>query len=186
LRWFGRPEKYRYGYNTLWIHVERDGTWYLLKITVFLDDMYRVVGALKAFAPHLLTPYRRMRPYIHVDPTPARFAEQDIHGVWTLLDRVSLYLMPLYLVLFDGEKVSQQIALDRITQVSGIKRLDDEGGVVRFRKRSSEGEKEYAFALDNYVEFAEALSEAAKRSLEMPTEIISRKKKKSDEDTGDE
>lgn len=190
VRWFGRPEKYHKSQNNkLWIHVEYDAKpekyskWEIIEISTSLEMMYRIVGMMKAFTPHLETPYRRHRPYIHVDPVPAQFAEQDIHGAWTLLDQTSLYLMPLYLVLLDGERVTQKIALDKIKQVSAVKRMDDDGGVVRFRKRL-EGVQEdiqYAFALENYVSFGESLGEAAKRSLEMPLEIISRKKKKSDD-----
>lgn len=189
VRWFGRPEKYQQTQNNaLWLHVEREAhkkysTWEIVEISAHLDLMYRLVSMMKAFTPHLETPYRRHRPYIHVDPLKARFAEQDIHGAWTLLDETSLYLMPLYLVLLDGERVTQKIALENVKQVSAVKRLDGHGGVVRFRKRLDgvQEDIQYAFALENYVEFGEALGEAAKRSLETPVEIISRKKKKSDD-----
>lgn len=175
LRWFGRPQKYNpIGRNELWMHVERDGYWYLLKVNQYYNETLNVVRALKQIAPELVTPYRRRRPYVHLGVVAARRAEQDLYGAWTLHEPVTLYLMPLYLVVLDNGIVQRKLALETVTQVASVDRLDAEGGVVRFL---AAGEA-LAFAVDEHRQFAEQLAEAAKRSLEQPLEIYERKGKK--------
>lgn len=178
LRWFGRPQKYEQVFprNELWLHIERDERWLLVKVTrLHYSDVLRLVRALKQIAPpDIVTAYRRQRPYIHIDPTFAQRAEQDIYGAWTIHEPIRLYLMPLHLVLMnlDGT-VAGKIPLATITQVHAVRRMDAEGGVVRFRS----GDQIIAYALDDYPGFALALAEAAKRSLEAPPEFIGLKKK---------
>jgi hypothetical protein len=179
IRWFGRPQKYHvYGRNELWLHVERDGQWYLVKIKQYYTDTQDTVRALKSLLPHLVTPYRRQRPYIHYGTIEAREAEQAITGEWTLLEPVRLYLMPLYLVLMDRANVRRTLPLETVTHVASIDRLDAPGGVVRFRAAG----EQIAFAVEDHHAFGEALAEAAKRSLEQPLEVYGRKGKKGKED----
>jgi hypothetical protein len=185
LRWFGRPKKYGYGWNRIWLHAEIDGQWLLIKLRLGREPMRLLVRALKEIAtPEQVTAYRRRRPYIHYGPITAQPATQDMLGAWSLDGPVSLYLMPLSLVVLDGTTVRQTVALAAIQGVSAIRRADRPGtaGLVRFE---ADG-KPLAYALDSYETFATLLGEAARRTLENPVEWLGRKKKKSDEPDDDE
>ena len=173
LRWFGRPRKYEY-INELWLHFESAGRWQLVKMRLTYTDTLRHVRALKTLAPGLVTPYRRRRPYIHYGPVAARAATQDLYGAWTLHEAVDVYLMPLHLLLLDGPQVRATIPVATVTHVRGVPRLDAAGGVVRFQA----GETTHAFAVADYRPLAEALAEAARRSLEQPLELLDAKRKK--------
>jgi hypothetical protein len=173
LRWFGRPRKYEY-VNELWMHFERGERWQLVRLRLTYTDTLRHVRALKTLAPGLVTPYRRRRPYIHYGPLAARTATQDLYGAWTLHEALSVYLMPLHLVLLEGARVQTTIPIETVTHVRGVPRLDAPGGVVRFQT----GETVHALAVESYRPFAEALAEAARRSLEQPLELLDTKRKK--------
>jgi preprotein translocase subunit Sec61beta len=179
LRWFGRPEKYHPGANEIWLHVERDGGWLVVKARLSQYKMRGLVRAMKEIMPpDLITAYRRQRPYIHYGPVRAQSAAQDMLGAWTLGDPVSLYLMPRFLVKLVGPTVCSLIPLETVQQVSAIQRLDQPGaaGLIRFVV----SEEIHAYALDQHESFAAALAEAAKRTLEDPV-LWQRKKKKPDE-----
>jgi hypothetical protein len=174
LRWFGRPDIYKLGRNRLWLHVDQAERWHLIHMEPYQSTVARLVQALKLFAPLLETPYRRQRPYIHYGPVSARRATQDLYGVWTLHEAVDLYLMPLHLVLLDGETVRATLPVNAVTQVRGVQRVDAPGGVVQFEVSGTR----YAYAVERYRELAESLAEAAKRSLEQPLEMLDGKRKK--------
>ncbi len=179
LRWFGRPEKYTSGVNEIWLHAEVNGEWALVQLRLYRSQMQTLVRALKEIAtPEQVTAYRRHRPYIHSGPVSARAAMQTILGAWKLEQPVDLYLMPAFLVMLEGTRVQRLFPLHTIQQIAAVERLDRPraAGLVRFEY---EGEN-FAFALEHYAEFAEALAEAAKRTLEDPLQW-QRKKKKSDD-----
>lgn len=181
LRWFGRPEKYTPGSNTIWLHVERPEGWFVLKFSMQRAAMAELVAALKAVAaPELVTAYRRRRPYVHAGPVMARPAQQDIHGAWSLAAPLTLYLTPRFLLLLDGERVLRTLPLEAVQQIGALRRIDQPmaDGLVRFRAE----EEPFAFALPGYEAFAASLAEAAKRTLEAPLE---RKQKDKDEDEED-
>jgi hypothetical protein len=178
LRWFGRPKKYHYGTNEMWLHVEQRGQWHLIRLRLARETMMDLVRALKQVAaPELVTAYRRQRPYIHQGPLVAHPATQDVLGAWSLGDPVSLYLMPRALVLLAGAQVQRVLPLEQIQQISAIRRLDQPGaeGLVRFEIAG----EPFAYALPGHDTFAAALAEAAKRTLEDPV-LWQRKKKKGD------
>lgn len=178
LRWFGRPQKYHYGTNEIWLHAETAGEWRLIKLRLGQMQMRALVRALKAIASSEQTAaYRRRRPYLHAGPVTAHPATQDMLGAWTLDDPLTLYLTPLYLVLLRGSRVRRAIPLEQIQSISAIDRLDAPGaaGLVRFE---ANGET-LAFSLDDHRGFASLLGEAARRTLEDPVEW-QRKKKKPD------
>ncbi|MBA3870659.1 MAG: hypothetical protein H0X30_16085 [Anaerolineae bacterium] len=167
IRWFGRPEVYSPGRNELWLHVERKREWILVKLWLGHDPMMDFIRALKPLVdPDLVTAYRRRRPYIHYGPTEAQPAEQDIHGAWTLETAVTLYLMPRYLLILHDDAVQTLIPLESVQQIGALRRLDapDANGLVRFQT----AEAHYAYALKDYEAFANALADAAKRTLEAP------------------
>ena len=179
IRWFGRPKKYTNGANEIWLHIERDAVWKLLKIRLSREFMQQFVRALKTIvAPELVTAYRRARPYIHAGPVRAQPADQDIHGAWSLQESVDLYLMPRFLVILKGETVLRTLPLETVQQIGALGRLDQPGaqGLVRFRAE----DEPFAFALPRHEEFAALLAEAAKRTLEMPLER--KQKNKLDDD----
>lgn len=183
LRWFGRPDKYHYGTNTMLLHAEIGGQWLVIRLRLWRSDMKALVRALKVMATEdLVTAYRRRRPYIHRGPIPAHPASQDMLGVWTLEDPLTLYLMPLHLVQLDGLTVRRTIPVSAIQQVQALRRVDapHAPGLVRFE---TNGES-LAFSLDEHENFAAALAEAAKRTLEDPV-LWQRKKKKVDADLED-
>lgn len=178
VRWFGRPEKYTPGLNSIWLHIERPDGWFVLKLTMQRSAMAEFVAALKAVvAPELVTAYRRRRPYVHAGPVTARPADQDIHGAWSLADAVTLYLTPRFLVILSGRQVLRTLPLEAVQQIGALRRIDQPqaDGLVRFRAE----EEPFAFALPAYESFAASLAEAAKRTLEAPLE---RKQKGKDED----
>lgn len=179
LRWFGRPKIYASsGPNTIWLHVEREGQWWLLKLRLSRVAMQGFVRALKQIAtPEQVTAYRRRRPYVHAGPVRAEPATQDLLGAWTLGAPVTLYLTPLHLVVLEGARVQRAIALDRVQNVSAVQRLDrpNAAGLLRFEV---EGER-LAFALADHERFAAQVAEAARRTLEDPV-LWQRKKKKDD------
>ncbi|MEO8612501.1 MAG: hypothetical protein ABI690_31685 [Chloroflexota bacterium] len=180
IRWFGRPQKYTDGDNEIWLHIEREGTWKLLKIRLSRSSMQDFVRALKTIVkPELVTAYRRARPYIHAGSVRAQPADQDIHGAWSLEALIDLYLMPRFLVILKGESVLRTVPLEAIQQIGALQRLDQPGaqGLVRFRAE----DEPFAFALDKHAEFAALLAEAAKRTLEAPPER-KQKNKLDDED----
>jgi hypothetical protein len=169
LRWFGRPQKYHDGMNEMWLHIESGQGWLLVKLTLHRYTMQRFARELKLVTtPELVTAYRRRRPYIHAGPRPAQPATQDIHGAWTLGDPVSLYLMPLHLLILDGTQVLRVLALEGIQQIGALHRLDAPraDGLLRFRAE----EADFAFALQDHETFAQSLAEAARRTLEAPLE----------------
>jgi hypothetical protein len=181
VRWYGRPKKYSSGRNEIWLHIEGDAGWMLLKIGLYQEPMRDLVRILKAVtAPELAVAYRRRRPYIHAGLVKAQPATQDIHGAWTLAEKVDLYLMPRFLVLLTGEQVARKIALETVQEIGALRRLDQPraDGLVRFRT----GEETLAFALREHEGFGQALAEAAKRTLEAPIEQKQKGKKDDDWD----
>jgi hypothetical protein len=98
-----------------------------------------------------------------VDAQPA---EQDIHGAWTLESAVLLYLMPRYLLVLHDEAVQTLIPLESVQQIGALRRLDapNANGLVHFQT----AEAPHAYALKDYEAFANALADAAKRTLEAP------------------
>jgi len=177
IRWFGRPEKYSPGLNNLWLHLEIGDGWHLLKFRLYQGLTQDLVRGFKAVASdELITAYRRRRPYIHAGPVDGQPATQDIHGAWTLDEPVTLYLMPRFLVILCNTAVLRKLPLETIQQIGAFRRLDQPNahGLVRFRAE----EETLAFALDKHDAFAEALAEAAKRTLEEP--IMQKQKKKAD------
>lgn len=191
LRWFGRPVKYHDGRNELWLHVEEGDTWRLVKIKTWRYAMHDIVRAIKQIVPpELVTAYRRHRPYVHAGPVKAQPAEQDIYGAWSLDAPVSLYVMPLYVVLLQGSAVVRTLPLDRIEQMAALRRLDkpDADGLVSLTVQGerSPGEtlpgEKLAFAISDYERIAAAISEAAKRSLEQPVRQKQKKKDASEAD----
>jgi hypothetical protein len=185
IRWFGRPQKYTDGENEIWLHIEREAErseWKLLKIRLPRGAMQDFVRALKTIVtPELVTAYRRARPYIHAGSVKAQPAEQDIHGAWSLEERVDLYLMPRFLVILRGASVLRTVPLEAVQQIGALQRLDQPvaQGLVRFRAE----EETFAFALDKHAEFAALLAEAAKRTLEVSLER--KQKNKLDDDDYD-
>jgi hypothetical protein len=177
LRWFGRPVKYHNDRNELWLHFEQNREWKLVKLRLWRHPMQDMIRALKTVTPpELVTAYRRHRPYIHQGPISAQPAEQNIYGAWALDDPVSLYVMPLYVVILRGREVLRLLPLERIWQIAALRRLDEPeaDGLVSL---NFEGEK-LAYAVKDYEGVAAAISEAAKRSLEEP---VMQKQKKKDE-----
>ncbi|MBN1563299.1 MAG: hypothetical protein JXA10_05640, partial [Anaerolineae bacterium] len=97
---------------------------------------------------------------------------------WELGHTVDLYLTPAFLVVLAGAKVQRIYPLHLIQDIAAVERMDRPraAGLVRFQIE----DERLAFALDRHAEFAEALAEAAKRTLEDPLQW-QRKKKKPDE-----
>ncbi|MBI1279123.1 MAG: hypothetical protein GC179_13425 [Anaerolineaceae bacterium] len=167
IRGFWRPQSYASGMNELWIHVERKREWVLVKLWLGREQMMEFIRTLKPMVePEMVIAYRRQRPYIHYGPLLAQPAEQDIHGAWTLEPTISLYLMPRYLLILHDDAVQQMIPLEAVQQIGALRRLDapQANGLVRFQT----AEAHYAFALKDYEAFANALADAAKRTLEAP------------------
>ena len=181
LRWFGRPQKYQSGTNEIWLHLERDNHWTLLKIKLSRAAMQDFVRALKSLAPpELNTAYRRTRPYVHYGPLRVQPAEQDIHGAWVLDTPITIYLMPLHMVILKNADVLRVIPLERVQQVAALRRIDQPNadGLASF---NLDGEI-FAFASKDYQALAEAIADAARRSLETP---LMQKQKGKDEDEDD-
>lgn len=167
LRWFGRPKKYQAGNNHIWLHLEHEGHWLLLELRLYKTEMQDLVRAIKTITHEtMVKAYRRQRPYLHYGPTTAYPGVQDIYGAWTLGKEVSLYIMPLYVVILDGDQVLRVLPLSDIQQIMALPRLDapTKDGLVRFRV----AEEAMAFAIEQHQLFADKLAEAAKRSLEEP------------------
>ncbi len=191
LRWFGRPHKYTSGKNELLIHAALDGGWHVIRLALTRLPMQALIRALKEVAtPNQVTAYRRRRPYVHHGPITAQPATQDVLGAWTLSGPVTLYLMPLFLVVLDGPAVLRVIPLDRVQNVSAIRRIDQPqaAGLVRFEIGAGEAvaKEAVAFALDHHEALAAALAEAAKRTLEDPVTWQRKKKKAGADDDDDE
>ncbi len=190
LRWFGRPHKYQPGKNVIWLHLEQDGRWLLLHLETERHAMQKLVRALKQIAtPQQVNAYRRQRPYMHLGPLTTQAAEQDLYGVWTVFPPLlALYLTPAMLVLLENGRVRRALPLEHVQQIEAMRRLDDPTapGVVRFRYDAADGQaipERLAYTLPEYAEFAAALAEAAKRTLETPPVFYG--KKKADEEDED-
>jgi hypothetical protein len=178
LRWFGRPIKYHPRSNEIWIHAEVAGRWQILKVSVWRTEMYKIVRSLKAIAtPEQITAYRRRRPYIHYGPILTEPATQEITGEWVLEQPVTLYLTPAHLAILDGVRVLRTIPLEIVQRIGALHRLDapQANGLARFQV---EGET-MAFSVSNHTALAEALAEAAKRTLEEP--VLQKRKSKDDD-----
>jgi hypothetical protein len=176
LRWFGRPEKYHDGRNELWLHAQQADSWTLTKLRTSRYGMADIVRAIKAIVPpEMLTAYRRKRPYIHYDPVIAYPAQQDIYGAWNLADPLTLYVMPLYLVLLQSNKIHRVLPMEHIQQIAALQRIDNPtaDGLLTL----AVNDEKLSFAVPNHEQVAAAISEAARRSLEQP--VVH--KKKSDE-----
>lgn len=193
LRGFWRPEKYTAGVNEMWIHAEHTQTWRILKLRIHKYEMEKLVRAMKAVStPEQVKAYRRRRPYPHLLTDDTYPAKQALTGVWELGKPVSLYIMPLMLVVLHQNRVLETITLAAIQDIAALKRMEggEPEGLVRFTivYDSSDSEdtraEQRAFALQNYESWATALAEAAKRTLEEP---IQRKRKgKHDADYDDD
>jgi hypothetical protein len=183
LRWFGRPVKYHDGRNEIWLHYQLGDTWQVVKLRLNRYSMADLVRALKQFAaPELVTAYRRRRPYVHFGPVRVHPAEEDIYGAWTLSDPISLYVMPRYILLLDGERVLRLLPLEQTRKVAAARRIDqpDADGLATFEAV----EDSFAFAGKDYQALAQAIAEAARLSLEAPL-VQKQKGKKDDEDDED-
>jgi hypothetical protein len=173
LRWFSRPPNTHLNdHSDMILHFERGGRWYELTLHLRNYDGERLLDALETLALTLRPP--SYHPYVHYGPVTGQPAQQAQTGEWTLLKSITLYLMPVYLVVLRDGLVERKIPVDSITHVASIPRLDAPGGVVRFRVAG----EDLAFTLDDYEAFAVSLAEAAKRSLDAPLEVIERKGKK--------
>jgi len=183
LRWYGRPVKYHDGRNELWLHFEQDGRWYLVMARMSRYWMADLVRAVKEYGtPQLVTAYRRHRPYVHYGAVRVEPAEQDIHGAWTLQDPLLLYVTPAQIVLLRDTQVLRVLPIEQVQQIAALRRIDrpEADGLVVF---NAEGEK-FAFAHNNYEALAQAIAEAAKRSLEVP--LLQKQKDKDDGEPEDE
>lgn len=174
IRWFGRPEKYATSDNETRLHFETDAGWQVVRLWLTKSQTMELIRALKQItSDELITAYRRRRPYVHVEPTQAFPASQDIHGAWTLAPPIQLYVMPRCIVILNGQTVLRTIALEEVQDIGAVRRLDaSSGGLVRFRAEN----ETFAFAVEYYDIFAQSLAEAAKRTLEMPIERKSKSK----------
>lgn len=182
LRWFGRPQKYHDGENELLIHLQITGSagaaWQRLELRSSRYEMTTLIRAMKQIAtPEQITAYRRRRPYVHYGPLPAVRAEQDIYGAWELGAPVTVYLTPAFLVILNGTQVERALPLAQVQSIEARRRLDapTADGLVRFRV----GEETLTYATSEYEALAQALAEAARRTLEAP---IARKQKKKEDD----
>ncbi len=180
LRWFGRPVKYHQGRNEIWLHFQTEAGWQVIKVRLNRSAMAALVRALKEYAlPELVIAYRRRRPYVHYGEARVQPAEQDIHGAWTLGDPLLLYVTPVQIVVIEQARVLRTIPLAQVQQVAALRRLDrpNADGLATF---NASGEK-FAFACKEYQALAQAIADAARRSLEMPL-LQKQKGKESDED----
>lgn len=194
IRWFGRPHKYRNDGvpQEMRIHVQRKTGWYIYEVWLTKHYMVQLVRAMKQIvSPELVKAYRRRRPYVHFGPREVCMAKQTIHGEWELSEPYTAYLTPLELVFLVGPEVVQRFSVAEVQDIQLVRKLDetqrrrfgqrDDGvaeGIMRFRV----GDVTHAMALRRYDEFAEALAQAAKRSLEEP---VTRKQKLKDDDDDD-
>lgn len=186
LRWFGRPVKYHDGRNEIWLHYEDEAAdrWQVVELRLNRYAMADLVRALKGFAaPELVTAYRRHRPYVHHGPVRVQPAEEDIYGAWMLHEPLSLYVMPRFIVLLDGERVVRRLPLEQTRKVAASRRIDQPNadGLVTFEAI----EDTFAFACKEYQALAQAIAEAARLSLEAPL-VQKQKGKKGDADDWDE
>ncbi|MEO8392420.1 MAG: hypothetical protein ABI700_05445, partial [Chloroflexota bacterium] len=177
LRWFGRPVKYHNGRNEIWLHYQQDDGWQVVKLRMYSGAMADWVRMFKEFSTlELITAYRRHRPYVHYGPVRVQPAEEDIHGAWTLQDPVSLYVMPMQMIVLRGTEVLRTIPLKQVTQIAAMRRIDrpKADGLVRFTIDN----EPLAFACKEYQALGQAVAEAAKRSLEQP--LMQKQKGKKD------
>lgn len=180
---FWRPVKYQDGLNEIWIHTQIGVTWAILKLSLQKTEMQKLIRAMKAITTEeQIKAYRRRRPYIHREPAIAYPAKQTLQGEWELYDPVTLYLMPLALVILQEETVKQVLLLADMQQIAALRRMEggEPAGLIRFAL----GEADYAFATNAYEAWAHDLAEAAKRTLEEP--LQRKRKSKSDDDEEDE
>jgi hypothetical protein len=183
LRWFGRPRKYHTGRNEIWLHFQLEDRWQVVKLKMYPGAMPDWVRMFKEFATlELITAYRRHRPYVHYGPVRVQPAEEDIHGAWTLQDPLSLYVMPMQMILLQGTKVLRAIPLTQVTQIAAMRRIDQPkaDGLVRF----TVDHEPLAFACKEYQALGQAVAEAAKRSLEQP--LMQKQKGKAEADDEDD
>lgn len=182
LRGFWRPVKYTAGENEIWIHAQIGDGWHILKLTLYQYEMQKLVRALKEIGTEeQVTAYRRRRPYLHIGLTQAFPATQTLTGAWELSQAIQLYIMPLYLLVFDADTVQTSYNLAKIQDIGALKRMEGgkPAGLVRFFYEN----ELRAFAMDDYEAWAASLAEAAKRTLEEP--VIRKQKSKDDEDDFD-
>lgn len=180
VRWFGRPQKYTDDgeLQEMMIHVERKEHWHTYHLFTTKHDMVRLVREMKGIlSADLVTAYRRRRPYVHYGPTDVRTSKQDIYGAWTLSEPYTRYLTPLNIVFLAGKFVVKQMPIGEVQDIRAGRRIDapEADGLVQFRV----GDETFAFSLPDFEAFADALAEAAKRSLEAPP---TRKSKDKDDD----
>ncbi|MDX2138638.1 MAG: hypothetical protein SF123_11135 [Chloroflexota bacterium] len=183
LRWFGRPHKYQPGNNDIWLHFEKAQSWHVLMLQTDRYPMQQFVRAIKQIATgEHITAYRRQRPHVHLGPLPAQYASEDLYGVWTVEPQpLSLYLMPSALVELQTAQVQRILPLETIQDIEVMRRLDvpDAHGVVRFKHVEAHSTEYIAYTSPAYVEFAQALIAATRRTLKNPPTFYG---KKEDED----
>jgi hypothetical protein len=166
---FWRPQKYTDGDNTIWLHMNADEGWQIVQVTLTKSRMQALVRALKELVSEdTVRAYRQRRPYIYRAPQTAHIATQNLQGAWELGESFLLYLMPSALVFMtSSQHVERVIALRDLQNIVAVPRVDStEGGLVRFTLLST-GET-HNIALDDYDAWAQAIAQAAKRTLEEP------------------
>lgn len=167
LRGFWRPLPYHDNRNELWIHADSLHHWQILKLRTYRNVMYDIVRALKEISSEeQVKAYRRQRPYPHKGPSVVLPAKQSLTGEWEVFNAVELYLMPLHLVILKDGIVQRVLDVAAVQNIAALKRLEggEPSGILRF---SHDGEI-FAFASNDYEDWAKMIAEAAKRSLEEP------------------
>lgn len=178
LRGFWRPLAYHDARNEVWIHAESLQHWHLLKLRAWRAVMTEVIRALKEVSSiEQVKAYRRRRPYPHQGPASVLPAKQSLTGEWELFNPVELYLMPLHLVIMKEGVIQRVLDVEAIQEIAALKRMEggEPVGIVRFKH---DGEA-FAFASNDYEDWASTIAEAAKRSLEEP--VMQKQKSKEDD-----
>lgn len=173
---FWRPRKYEDGINSIEIHANAGGQWTILKVRLTKSRMMALVRALKDLVDDdIERSYRQRRPYIYRPPAPAHLAHQDIYGMWSLDEPITVYLTPATLVFMDADdSVRRVVRLRHMQNIRISKHADaDSGeGLVSFYLTTSK--EDIAFAVKDYEAWAQSIATAARRTLEEP---VTRKRK---------
>jgi hypothetical protein len=165
IRWFSLVRGYSDLEREIALDLEKDLQWVDLRIRMDKASIKKLTEAMEPIAPNtVLFTRSRRRPNVRPDPVQAWPATQDIHGAWTLDDPVKLCITPLYLVVLRDGYVQNSFLLPALENIRADKRLDnpDAAGLVRF----TAADETFAYAVNDYAGFAEALAGAIKRNVE--------------------
>lgn len=158
------------------IHLEQRGRWWILTLQLPEADMALLARVLRRFVAS-----NRMnignRPIAPIGPIDARLVDENLQGETALGAGVQLYLLPPILVVLREGRVQARLDTSSIRRILAVERINNRldsflsgqqsDGIIRLYSMH----ESVAFALTQYRELAEAISQITRSPVEFITQM---------------